>query len=648
MSKLDFKELGLRVGLEIHVQLDTSRKLFCKCPTKLVEERSKFNIERGLRPAKSETGEVDPAAMLEWRRERVFIYEAPPESSCLVEIDEEPPHQLDEDSLTVAIAIAKALNMRVVDEIHVMRKIVVDGSNVSGFQRTALIALNGFIMEGEKKIGIQTLCLEEDAARKISEEGNKVFYRVDRLGIPLVEIATAPDINDPEEAMRVALKLGQLVRLTGYAKRGLGTIRQDLNVSIRDGAKVEIKGVQHLYLIPKVVELEALRQQRLLEIRNELLRRNVKPEDLKEEIVDVTEVFKDTSSKIIRKSIATPGNGVFAIVLKKFKGLLGKEVQPGRRFGTELADYARVWGGVGGIFHTDELPNYGITAEEVRNLYEKLGANPGEDAIVIVADQREKCVKALKAVVDRARQAVIGVPEETRSANPDGTSKYTRPRPGAARMYPETDIPLVYVTPDLVEKAMKIVPEPPDAKLKRFVEEHKLSVELATTLIRDLRLDLYEKLTAKYGGSVQPSIIASILVNIIPSLRKENVPIENVTDELIEEIVDMLSRGEISKEAIPDLMKQALLNPGKKLKELVKELGITRLDVNELDRIIEEVVERHREKLLARKEKAFAIAMSETMKIVRGRIDGAIVAENVKKKLREKLNIGSDDEYSRQ
>jgi glutamyl-tRNA(Gln) amidotransferase subunit E len=648
MSKLDFKELGLRVGLEIHVQLDTSRKLFCKCPTKLVEERSKFNVERGLRPAKSETGEVDPAAMLEWRRERVFIYEAPPESSCLVEIDEEPPHQLDEDSLTVAIAIAKALNMRVVDEVHVMRKIVVDGSNVSGFQRTALIALNGFIMEGEKKIGIQTLCLEEDAARKISEEGNKVFYRVDRLGIPLVEIATAPDINDPEEAMRVALKLGQLVRLTGYAKRGLGTIRQDLNVSIRDGAKVEIKGVQHLYLIPRVVELEALRQQRLLEIRDELLKRNVKPEDIREEIVDVTEVFENTSSKILRKSIATPGNGVFAVVLKKFKGLLGKEVQSGRRFGTELADYARVWGGVGGIFHTDELPNYGITAEEVRNLYERLGANPGEDAIVIVADQREKCVKALKAVVDRARQAVIGVPEETRSANPDGTSKYTRPRPGAARMYPETDIPLVYITPDLVEKAMKIVPEPPDAKLKRFVEEHKLSVELATTLIRDLRLDLYEKLTAKYGGSVQPSIIASILVNIIPSLRKENVPIENVTDELIEEIVDMLSRGEISKEAIPDLMKQALLNPEKKLKELVKELGITRLDVNELDRIIEEVVERHREKLLARKEKAFAIAMSETMKIVRGRIDGAIVAENVKKKLREKLNIGSDDEYSRQ
>ena len=648
MSELDYKALGLRVGLEIHVQLDTSRKLFCQCPTRLVEEEPKFHIERGLRPAKSETGEVDPAAMLEWRKERIFIYEAPPESSCLVEVDEEPPHHLDEDSLTVALAIAKALNMRVVDEVHVMRKIVVDGSNVSGFQRTALIALNGFIMDGEKRIGIQTLCLEEDAARKMGEEGNKVYYRVDRLGIPLVEIATAPDINDPEEAMRVALKLGQLVRLTGYAKRGLGTIRQDLNVSIRDGAKVEIKGVQHLYLIPKVVELEALRQKRLLEIREELLKRNVKPEDLKDDIVDVTEVFKNTSSKIIRKSLSTPEGGVFAIVLKGFKGLLGREVQPGRRFGTELSDYAKVWGGVGGIFHTDELPNYGITAQEVENLYEKLGANPGEDAIVIVADQRDKCVKALKAVVDRARQAVIGVPEETRSANPDGTSKYTRPRPGAARMYPETDIPLVYITPGLVEKALKITPEPPDVKLKRFVEEHGLSAELASVLIRDLRLDLYERLVDKYKGSVQPSIIASILVNTIPSLRKENVPVENVTDELIEEVVAMLSSGEVSKEAVPDLMKQALLNPGKRLRELARELGITRLSTDELGRIIEDVIEKHKEKLLARKDKAFAIAMSETMKIVRGRIDGAVVAENVKKKLREKLNIGSDDEYSRQ
>lgn len=639
MNNLDYQAIGLRVGLEIHVQLDTSRKLFCQCPTKLVEDQPRFRIERTLRPAKSETGEVDPAALLEWKKERVYVYEIPPESSCLVEADEEPPHHIDRESLVLTLAIAKALNMRIVDEVHVMRKIVVDGSNVSGFQRTALIALNGYIFDGEKRIGIQTLCLEEDAARKIAEEESKVVYRLDRLGIPLVEIATAPDITDPEEAMRVALKLGQLVRLTGHAKRGLGTIRQDLNVSIRNGAKVEIKGIQHLYMIPRVIELEALRQLRLLEIKEELEKRGVSPTDLKDEIIDVTDVFKETSSKIIRKALSTSNAGVYAVVLPKFKGLLGREIQPGRRFGTELSDYAKAWGGVGGIFHTDELPNYGITSNEVNKLYEKTRANPDEDAIIIVADHSEKCVNALKAVLERARQAILGVPEETRGANPDGTSKYTRPRPGAARMYPETDIPLVHITPEMLEEASKIVPESPDVKLKRFVEDHGLSEELATVLLRDLRLDLYEALVERYRDSVQPSVIASILVNTIPSLRKENIPVENITDETIEKVVELISKGEVSKEGVPEILRQVSLQPEKRIEVIVKELGFTKLSIQDLEKIINEIIEKNKEKLVARKEKAFAIVMSEAMKLVKGRIDGAVVAENVKRLLREKLNI---------
>ncbi|MEM0377873.1 MAG: Glu-tRNA(Gln) amidotransferase subunit GatE [Thermosphaera sp.] len=639
MSNLDYEAIGLRIGLEIHVQLDTLRKLFCQCPTKLLEEAPSLRIERTLRPAKSETGEVDPAALLEWKKERMYVYEAPSESSCLVEADEEPPHNLDEESLKLALAIAMALNMRIVDEVHVMRKIVVDGSNVSGFQRTALIALNGYILDEGKRIGIQTLCLEEDAARKIVEEENKVVYRLDRLGIPLVEIATTPDITHPEEAVKIALKLGQLVRLTGRAKRGLGTIRQDLNVSIRNGAKVEIKGIQHLYMISRVVELEALRQLRLLEIKEELEKRGVNPGDLKDEIVDVTEVFKETSSKIIRKALSMRNAGVYATVLPKFKGLLGKEIQPGRRFGTELSDYAKAWGGVGGIFHTDELPNYGITSDEVRKLYEKMKANPEEDAIVIVADQTEKSVNALRAVIERARQAILGVPEETRGANPDGTSKYTRPRPGAARMYPETDIPTVYITQEILEEAKKLVPESPDIKLKRFVEHHGLSEELASILIRDLRLDLYESLVEKYKKEVQPSVIASILVNVIPSLRKENIPIENITDEIIEKVVDLISKGEVSKEGVPAILKQAALQPGKSIEEIIKELGFTKLTIQDLERIIDEIIMNNKEKLLAKREKAFAIVMSETMKLVKGRIDGAVVAENVKRMLRERLNI---------
>ena len=195
MSKSMFENIGLKVGLEIHIQLNTKRKLFCHCPTGDTGSSPQTRFHRYLRPARSEVGEVDPAALLEWKRNRVYIYVAPSNTSCLVEADEEPPHLLDEESLTIALAVARALNMNIVDEIHVMRKIVIDGSNVSGFQRTSLIALDGHIDVEGRKIGIQTLCLEEDAARKIDEKELEVTYALDRLGIPLIEIATAPDID---------------------------------------------------------------------------------------------------------------------------------------------------------------------------------------------------------------------------------------------------------------------------------------------------------------------------------------------------------------------------------------------------------------------------------------------------------------------
>jgi len=270
--------------------------------------------------------------------------------------------------------------------------------------------------------------------------------------------------------LKTALKIGQLVRLTGKAKHGLGSIRQDINISIAGGAKIEVKGVQHLYLIPKVIEYEVQRQLKLLEIRSELLNRGVSEKDLLDDIVDVSELFKNSQSKIIKRALSLPNGAILAVKLPGFKGLLGREVQPGRRFGTELSDYAKVWGGVGGIIHTDELPGYGITSEDVVKLYEYIGADPNRDAIVLVADEKEKGVKALKAVVERARLALIGIPEETRAANPDGTTKYMRPRPGSARMYPETDIPPIRITSELVEKAKTLIPEHPDVKYKNSLK----------------------------------------------------------------------------------------------------------------------------------------------------------------------------------
>jgi glutamyl-tRNA(Gln) amidotransferase subunit E len=636
-NAVDYKSLGLRVGLEIHVQLNTRRKLFCPCPTRLASSHS-AELHRQLRPARSEVGEVDPATLLEWSKRKPYRYLVPREESCLVEADEEPPHQLDRESLLVALAIAKALRMRIVDEIHVMRKIVIDGSNVSGFQRTALIALNGYIEVEGRKIGVQTLCLEEDAARKVEETDAEVVYMLDRLGIPLVEIATSPDIDSPELALKVALKIGQLVRLTGKAKWGLGSIRQDINVSIAGGAKTETKGIQHLYMIPLVIEYEIKRQLELLKIRDELKARGLSPESIKPTIIDVTEVFKNTSSKIIRRALEK-GGVVSALVLPGFKGLLARSIQPNRRFGTELSDYAKAWSGVGGIFHTDELPGYGISEVEVAKLYNATGADPSRDAIVIVADDKDRVEKALLAVAERAAYATIGVPEETRAANPDCTTKYMRPRPGAARMYPETDIPPVLVTRDLLEEASKYISEHPDVKYRRLVEKHKLSKELASALLNDLMLDFYEYLAEKYCEKIPCSVIASILVNTIPMLRREGVPVDNLSEDVIEEVVRLLAEGVVAKEAIPDILAYLAKNPGVRVVDAVNALGIRRLSVEELDALIASIIEKTRSKLLERPEKAFSIVMGEVMKTARGSVDGKLVAERVKYKLKELLNI---------
>ncbi|MFW9800655.1 MAG: Glu-tRNA(Gln) amidotransferase subunit GatE, partial [Candidatus Thorarchaeota archaeon] len=357
-----YRDIGLMVGLELHQQLDTARKLYCHCPTVVRDDAPHGGFVRRLRPTQSEMGAVDPAALFEFQQQKRFYYEYYNDTTCLVEADEEPPHNLGEESIDVGLIMANFLGSNPVDEIHPMRKIVIDGSNTTGFQRTCIIATGGRVLVGNKEIGIQTICLEEDAARKISEDDkrNMRIYRLDRLGIPLVEVATAPDIQTPEEAQETALAIGLLLRSTGRVKRGLGSIRQDVNVSINGGAVIEIKGFQQLDMLAELVRLEALRQERLLEIRDALSDRGITRDDLDGSIHDVSRIFSDTGSKILKKAVKSGGT-VMAANLPGFAGLVGKEVQPGRRLGTEFSDHAKFWSGVGGIFHTDELPGHGIS-----------------------------------------------------------------------------------------------------------------------------------------------------------------------------------------------------------------------------------------------------------------------------------------------
>ncbi|MFW6117598.1 MAG: Glu-tRNA(Gln) amidotransferase subunit GatE, partial [Thermoproteota archaeon] len=442
--KIDYHKIGLKVGLEIHQQLDTSSKLFCSCNSSLSKGEPERTFLRRLRPTQSELGQVDPAAYFEFQKGVKILYESTEKTSCLVEMDEEPPHPLNREAVKIASTAALMMNGDPVEEIHVMRKTVIDGSNTTGFQRTCVIALGGEIEVGEKRVPIEHVSLEEDAARKTGEQNDVLRYRIDRLGIPLVEVATAPVIKSPKEAEEVALAIGKILRATEKVKRGLGTIRQDLNISIPQGGLMEIKGVQELELLPLVVRYEVLRQMRLIEISKELKRQNIKEEEIQGKMIDVTPVFQNTKCKVLRQALEE-NYPVLAVKLPKFNGFLGRELMPDHRLGTEMADRACFWGRVNGIFHTDELPAYGIKEEEVDMLKERTEAED-QDAIVLVADKQENAEDALRAVVKRAKEAIRGVPAETRSAEPDGTTRYTRPRPGSARMYPETDIPPVTIT----------------------------------------------------------------------------------------------------------------------------------------------------------------------------------------------------------
>jgi len=630
--EIDYAKIGLKVGLEIHQQLATSAKLFCNCKPELFKEQPEIVFLRRLRPTQSELGQVDPAAYFEFQKGVCIRYEANRATSCLVEMDEEPPHPLNMEAVETVLMAALMMNAEPVDEVHVMRKTVIDGSNTTGFQRTCVIALDGCIKVGAKPIPIQHASLEEDAARKTGdEEGGKVIrYRIDRLGIPLIEVATAPVIHSPQEAQEVALAIGKILRDTGRVMRGLGTIRQDLNVSIPKGALVEIKGVQELELISRVVEYEVQRQLTLLSISEELQKRKVDAAGLNEDFVDVTGVFKQTKCKVIQKALDKQHH-VKAVKLPKFNGFLKRELVPNFRLGTELADRARFWGRVGGIFHTDEMPAYGITSEEVEALRKAMNARD-EDAVVFVADMPENAADALKAVVERAQEAISGVPAETRAANADGTTRYMRPRPGAARMYPETDIPPSLITRDFVERVRQSLPEPAEKKLKRLMREYKLNEKLAQQIVDSEYSALFEVIVQESG--VSATTVAAFLTETWKALKRDGVPVEQVPEEQMREVFRLVGAGELAKEAVAEVFTWLSKHEGKSVKDAVAELGLKMFSEAELAVIVDRVIAANRQAVAKLGKNAFGMLMGAVMKEVRGKATAELVGKLLKERLK--------------
>ena len=627
VEKADYEKLGLMMGLEIHQQLNTSKKLFCPCECELTDKKPDYRVLRYLRPTQSELGKIDRAAFEESRRKLTFLYDTYSQHTCLVEADDEPPHPLNPEALEIGLIIASLLNMQVVDEFHTMRKQVIDGSNTGGFQRTGLVATNGYMDTPYGRVVIENLCLEEDAARRMGQRKGNMEFRLDRLGIPLLEITTDPSIKLPEQVREVAYQIGQVLRST-KVKRGLGTIRQDLNISIREGARVEIKGVQDLDSMPILVENEVKRQLNLLKIREELHNREA---EIEGEIYDLSDLLRETESKIVSKALKKGGK-VLAIKLIGFRGLIGKELQPNRRFGTELAGYAKKMG-VAGIFHTDELPAYGITQEEVVKVNEFLGVSEG-DAFIMVADESDKARNALEEVQHRAKIAMEGVPEETRKALEDANTEYLRPLPTASRMYVETDIPVQVISQEHLEHVKANLPELPEEKKGRIIEEYGLSEDLASQLVRQDKVDQFEKIVVEC--EVEPTTVASLLAYTLKELRREGLEVGNLTDNHILGTFQLLSAGKISKDAVSDIL-VGVLKEKSSPEEAAKNLNLIMLSNEKVAEIIREIVSSHEKMIKERKMGAMGSLMGMAMKELKGKADGKLVNKFLKEEIQKYL-----------
>lgn len=581
-------------GIEIHQRI-AGRKLFCGCyPSDDKGQSATFT--RKLHAVLSELGELDSAVRLESVRERSFKYGAPSRSSCLVEADEEPPRDISPDALSAALVFCSLLGSKPVDEMHIMRKNVIDGSNTSGFQRTALLGTGGAIETPAGTVRIQSICLEEESAGIVEGSEREAEYDLSRLGVPLIEIATAPDIKSGRQAQEAALAIGTLLRKTGLVQRGIGSIRQDLNVSVPEGARVEIKGVQALEIIEKTVELEAARQTALAALSSEMQSiTGGKP--VEQEFFDLTEIFSETKSQLVSKQLKT-GAKLLGMKLPNLAGILGKEILPGRRFGTELSDYAKS-AGLRGIIHSDEsMEKYGFSEDEISEACAAMSIGK-KDAFVMVVGDEKRARAALSEVASRASYA--GVPGETRRANPDGTSSYMRPLPGKARLYPETDLSPVQITKEMLHSAALMVKKIGAAQEEKKEILSSLNTELSSQLSSARGLISHNSSFPNPPSSPTPELAtfaeavrqgvdsklaASTITNTLRTLSREGGDTKQLDEPRLLSALLLCKNGKITKAAIANVLKEMCLDSRATADGAAKKLGLEKITGAALEKLL--------------------------------------------------------------
>jgi len=622
----------LKVGLEIHQQLDTKNKLFCNCEIVDATEHD-FTFKRNLRPTRSEMGSYDQAALFESKKIKIIKYQSSRNSNCLIESDEEPPVEVNTEALEVVLTLCLALHCTVEDELHVMRKIVIDGSNTTGFQRTILVGRDGFLDVEGIRVGVQSICLEEDAARIINEqnkdndESNKI-YSLDRLGIPLIEIALEPISNSPTFVTILAQTVGRLLRSTKKVTRGIGSIRQDVNISVDNGPVVEIKGVQQLSQLALIIDYESKRQDGLNQIAKKLTERNINQSEFIGTVTDVTDLLRNSSSKVLKR-ILTDDSKIIAFVLHGFNGILSFEPYPGIRLGKELGDLVKSYG-IGGIFHSDELPNYGISIDDVQSISSVLRMNKN-DAFILVGGSITLLNTVLFELFNRITKSFSGVVPETRYVRIDGITAFSRPRPGSSRMYPETDIPYISIDENTMKGLSKNIPQPWDVVIEQISKKYDINKTLAENIFDSQYFILFEKIISQ--TSISPSFIISKLTEDLVSLERDGYDTSILTEDVLFYLFMQLNYSRISKESVPIIIEKLLKKEVDDVEEVIRSFGTDSLTEEFVDDTISRIISENKKVISEKGLDAVGLLMGRCMENLRGKIDG----EKVNKKLMTKL-----------
>ncbi|MEX1368458.1 MAG: Glu-tRNA(Gln) amidotransferase subunit GatE [Nannocystaceae bacterium] len=649
LTPQDYAELGFMCGLEVHQQLDTRGKLFCRCPAGVRTSRADAEVLRHMRPTLSELGEYDGTALMEFRTRKEIVYLLDRRSVCTYEIDDTPPFPIDPESIRYALEVATAYGLDRVSELQVMRKQYLDGSIPTGFQRTAMVALAGAIPFPDSELGpdsvlrIRQLTLEEDSCREVSDVGHRVVFRTDRLGTPLTETVTEPDLLTPRDVAAGGRLLARYARATGRVRRGAGAARQDVNVSIAGSRRVEIKGVSQHLVLPRLVHTEAYRHLELLRIRDRLRRRGVEESMLALPQLDIP---WDCALAIdarghLREAAATAlyearerDDMIAAVRLPGFGGLLGHRTQPGRSFDHELSERLRVIACLTArpfMTHSDQPEGGLLRASAWQRLRSALHADD-EDAVVVVWGPTEDVATAVEELVGRCREALVGVPSETRQAHRDGTTGFERILPGPERMYPDTDTPPWPVPDAWLHEIDADLPERPHDRERRYLEGG-LSRRAAQILMdRDL-VGLFDTLApaTEQGRRRLAAALECRLMAWWREVGHRTVP----QAERLRPLVEAIDAGALRAEAYDSVFDALLRQPEVPAAQLVSRPTAGKDAAGDLERAIEALRPRLATMRFTSPQALLRFAQGSVMPAVLGRLSAA----EVRRRLVEALGL---------